>query len=233
MDKGNIEPPVKKERVAGESSNLTHTQQQARDYREKGLQFQQQGDYSSALSFYQKAVELDPTYCVAYNDLGVLYEASGQSSRAEECYLKAVQIDPTYLSGYTNLALYYETKRDFDQAAKYWKKRADLGSPNDPWAKKAQQRYTDITLSLSARPLEDLKEKEALDMVRQVGAEKDLLQKDNKELAKSYFEKAKRNFQKGDDVTAFKQAVDAIQLDPDNDEIEQFVEKIQTRLLSK
>ncbi len=213
--------------------NLNELQKQARIYRSQGMQLQQHGDLDAAMNLYQKAIELDPAYAVAYNDLGVIYEAKGFIDRAEESYLKAAKIDPAYLSAYTNLALLYQNKRELERAAFYWKKRAELGSPDDPWTEKARQRLEDIRFALSDNPMEDFKEQEAIGLLKDVANQKSLLKKDNRELAKFYFEKAKRSYRKGDEVAAFKQAVDANQLDPSNAEIEEFIEKLQRRLLSK
>jgi tetratricopeptide (TPR) repeat protein len=105
------------------------------------------GDLGSALTFYQKAVEIDPNYQVVYNDLGVIYEAMGESERAVASYLHALKIDPNYVSAYSNLALFYEDKRDLEKAAYYWGKRAELGGSDDLWGLKAQLRLKDIQLA--------------------------------------------------------------------------------------
>ena len=131
---------------------LTGLQKQARAYRDEGLRAQEIGNLEQAVIWYQKAIELDPAYAVAYNDLGILYEAGGAMDRAEGSYLKAIKVDPTYMSPYTNLAIFYENKRDLDKAAFYWKKRADLGSPFDPWTQKARQRLNDINVVLKGLP---------------------------------------------------------------------------------
>jgi tetratricopeptide (TPR) repeat protein len=216
-----------------EEENLSEIQKQARLYRNEGFQFQQKGDLDSAMKLYQKATILDPGYAVAYNDLGVIYETRGFTDGAEEYYLKAVKINPNYLSAYTNLAWLYEGKRDLEKAIFYWEKRVKLGSSDDPWTEKARQRLKDLRLVLSKRPFRDAQVEEAMDLLADVAAEKALLRKDNKYLAKNYFEKAKISFKKGDEVTALKLAVDAQQLDPSNDEIKEFIEKIQARVLSK
>ena len=78
-----------------------------------------------------------------------------------------------------------------------------------------------------------------------VSSDKDMLQlveesvsvfspyKDDKALAQSIFKKANLSYQKGDCAQALKLAVDAMQLDPSNTEIEEFINKLQVRLLSK
>jgi len=90
---------------------------QARKYREEGLENQRLGNLPAAMTLYQKAIALDPTYAVAYNDLGVIYEAAGYPDRAKESYFKAIKIDPSYLGSYTNIALLYEEQRDLERAA--------------------------------------------------------------------------------------------------------------------
>lgn len=149
-------------------NELSALQQQARLYRIQGVKFQEAGDLDSALKMYQKAAELDPAYAVVYNDLGIVYEAQGEDARAEESYLKALTIDPVLLSACTNLALLYENKRQLEKAVYYWKKRAELGDPNDPWTMKAQQRLEDVQLALSSNPLADVQERDVNNLVREV-----------------------------------------------------------------
>lgn len=219
--------PVKTEK------NLTSIQKEARAYREQGMKMQQAGDLDAAMGLYQKAIALDPAYAAPFNDLGVILEGKGFIDRAEDSYLRCITIDPDYVSAYTNLAMLNESKRDIAKAAIYWDKRAKLGSPDDPWTKKAQQRLNDIRLVLSDKPFDEAREQDVIKLMAEVSNNKSALQKDNKALAKSYFNKAKLYYKKGDDITAYKISIDAAQLDPTNKEIKEFVQKVQTRLLSK
>jgi len=235
-----LDSTVESRNLSGQKEkNLSKLQKEARDYRAQGLEYQRIGNLEAAMSLYQKAIQLDPSYSVAYNDLGIMYEANGLIDRAEEAYLKSIKIDPNYLSAYTNLALLYENKRDLNKAAFYWQKRAELGSPDDSWVQKAKQRLEDIRLVLSSKPFEDSREKEVVGLLKDVTVKKSILKKDkkdkkdNKQLAKDCFEKAKLRLKKGDEVTALKLAIDAGQLDPTNREIEEFTDKIQERLLSR
>jgi len=142
--------------------------QQARLYRLEGVKLQDAGDIDSALKLYQKAAELDPGYTDVFNDLGIIYEAQSQLDRAEESYLKAINLDPYFLASYTNLALLYENKRELEKAAYYWKKRAELGNPDDPWTLKAERRLEDVNLILSQNPIMDIREQEINDFTREV-----------------------------------------------------------------
>jgi len=216
-----------------EERDLTALQKQARKYRRQGLEYQRIGNIDEAMSFYQKAIELDPAYAVTYNDLGITYESKGMIERAIGAYLMAIKIDPSYLSAYTNLALIYENKRDLKQAAFYWEKRAQLGSYDDPWTEKARQRLKDIGLVLSNNPLEDAREEEVYSFLKDVENQKSILRKDDSALSNKHFDKAKQSYDRGDFATAIKEAVDAQQLNPANREIEKFIEKVQLRALSK
>jgi tetratricopeptide (TPR) repeat protein len=180
------------------------------------------------MALYQKAVELDPAYVIAYNDLGVIYEAKGLPQRAEASYLRSIKIDPNYLSAYSNLALLYENRGDFDKASFYWSKRIELGSPDDSWTGKARQHLEYISLILGRANTAEVS-----DLSQKVIAQKALLVGDDKELAKVFLQRAEQSFKKQDYAAALKQAIDAMQLDPSNREIRSFVDKAQLRLLSR
>lgn len=211
---------------------LSTMQGMARDYRDEGLALQKKGDLDGALAFYQKAAQMDPMYSVVYNDIGVLYEANGSYKDAAQSYLRAIQLDPGYPSPYTNLAILYEQGRDLKKAEFYWDKRVKLGPSTDPWTKKAKQRLDDIKMVLAGSPQKS-KEKDVLDLTKKIAKEKTAQKQDNKVLAKSYFDKAKLLYQKGDEVAAYQKASDAWQLDPANDAIQEFVERVQLRLLTR
>jgi len=206
---------------------------QAKKYREVGLEYQRSGNVAEALSYYQKAIAICPNYAVPYNDLGVLYEGMGSLGRAEESYLMSTKIDPLYCSAYTNLALLYEGQRDFDRAAYYWSKRVDVGSQDDPWTQKAANRLRDIRRSLSVKPFTDEREEDVLGLMKDIVENKSEIAKDQETLAQMHFKKARSCFDRGDMATAIKEALDAQQLDQDNPEIEAFIEKAELRALTR
>jgi tetratricopeptide (TPR) repeat protein len=235
--------------VAAQEERLTPLQQQARTYRAQGAQFQRIGNLDEAMAFYQKALEVDPAYAVACNDLGVIYEAKGLTDRAEKCYLMAIQIDPVYASPYANLALLCEGKRDLVMAAFYWGKRAALGDPADPWTAKAKQRFEDVRLVLGDSSL-SLHEQEVLEFMSQTTARKTavkeaeyekvtrskpaIVKKDpSLQQAKDLFWQAHVEYEAGNYEEALKKAVDAYLLDPENKNITDFIDKLQTMLLLK
>ncbi len=115
------------------------TKKMAAEYRDQGLKAQKGGDLDTALMYFQKSVELDPTLAIAYNDLGVVYEARGWNDKAKQAYGKAIDLDPTLASPYYNMGSIYEKEGDLEQAAYYFKKRVMIGDWNDEWTSKARQ----------------------------------------------------------------------------------------------
>lgn len=200
--------------------------EQARKYREEGLENQRVGNLPEAMSLYQKAIVLDPTYAVAYNDLGVIYEALGFPDRAKESYFRAIKVDPAYLSAYTNIALLYEEQRDLERAAFYWAKRVGLGSLDDPWTQKAVSRLKDIRTVLSKRPVADAREEDILGLIKDASAYKSVFNKADKVQAQNHLRKAIQYYKKRKLTTAIKEAAEAQALDQANPEIKEFIEKI-------
>lgn len=114
--------------------------EEAMNYRIQGYEAQRRGDKASALSLYQKAAALDPTYPTPLNDAGVLQEDAGRMGEAEISYKKALELNPNYLEAHANLAMLYERMGKKEQAVFHWMKRYQLGDPYDPWTARAEER---------------------------------------------------------------------------------------------
>jgi tetratricopeptide (TPR) repeat protein len=212
--------------------DLTEMQKQSRIYRIQGWDLQNQGRVEEAISCYQKAILLDPSYVVAYNDLGIAFEREGQTERAKQMYLEAIKTAPDYPNSYTNLALLYEEQRDYSNAALYWTRRAFLGEATDPWKEAAMKRFEDI-----ARAYPELYNKVQIQapiknvtLFEEETKPEDQKQ-DNKSRALSYLSRAKENFSQGQYVTALKYATIAEYIDSSNSEISSFVEQVRKTLL--
>jgi tetratricopeptide (TPR) repeat protein len=59
-----------------------------------GIEVAQKGLWKSAMHWWEKAVEIDPTYAAAYNNLAVAYEHEGLFDKARQAYEKALSLDP-------------------------------------------------------------------------------------------------------------------------------------------
>jgi len=124
----------------GAEETMRGLPQEARVYRQKGYQAQRRGHLKSAMAYYQKATFLDPSYATPYNDLGVIYEVLGKLEDAKHAYKTCAEINPYCLGAYSNLAMLSERHDDLQTAVSYWRERAELGLPNDPWTQKAKKR---------------------------------------------------------------------------------------------
>lgn len=60
-----------------------------------------------ALVWYQKAVEVDPSYALPYNNMSTIYQTRQDYYKAIECLKKAVENHSTYTLAYTNLGICY------------------------------------------------------------------------------------------------------------------------------
>lgn len=60
-------------------------------------------DLDSAIFYFSRAVELDPTFFQAYNNLGLAYEKKKEISNARFYYTKAVEINPEFKLAKDNL----------------------------------------------------------------------------------------------------------------------------------
>ena len=114
--------------------------EEAISYRIQGYEAQRRGDRANALSYYQKAAALDPTYPTPHNDAGVLLEEAGNLGEAEQAYLQALSLNPNYLEAHGNLAMLYERMGQKEKAIYHWMKRYQLGDPYDPWTARAEER---------------------------------------------------------------------------------------------
>ena len=203
---------------------------QAHQYRKEGFQAQLKGNYSDAVSSYEKAIELNPAYAVAYNDLGVVYEKMDLLDKAEASYKKAIEIDPHYASTYTNLALFYEKGKDFEEAARLWRRRIELGEPADTWTYKAKQHLENLS-KIDKRLYKIYEEVETLELIGEVKGLKRKIKDSSQLAAEVYFARGKEHYERGQYLKALKELHRATNLDPRNKKIEQLLIKAQKRAL--
>lgn len=194
----------------------------AKEYRDRGYQLQTKGQYKKALSFYQKAISIDPEFTEAYNDAGVVFEALGDSNNAIKMYTKSVQIDDSYLPAHTNLALLYEKLGNLKQAAKHWKKRYLSGKQGDYWWEQAKQRMFEWNIYPEVK--QELIEQEAMTLSKRISLKKkrkqeEMLRKNN-ERARMHYEVALGLFNSQDWSSAVKELDSALGINPIDKELQ-------------
>jgi tetratricopeptide (TPR) repeat protein/TolB-like protein/tRNA A-37 threonylcarbamoyl transferase component Bud32 len=81
-----------------------------------GLIYNGTGAYETAVSEFNRALELDPTLDTAYLNLGIAYERLKQADNAERTYRRAIDLKPQYWAAYGALGLYYYRNAKYKQA---------------------------------------------------------------------------------------------------------------------
>src|SRR5579871_7037758 len=79
----------------------------ALDAVDEGLKYYSKGftdNYKKAAIYFEKALELDPTYSQEALYLGRTYNALLEEDKAEQYFRRAVQIDPDYVEAHASLA---------------------------------------------------------------------------------------------------------------------------------
>ena len=80
-----------------------------------------------AIVAYNKAINLDPEYAIAYNNLGVIYlDGIGNVKEAARLFEKSIKINPLYTLANFNMARAYQAMGDLTDAAEYFQKSLDL-----------------------------------------------------------------------------------------------------------
>lgn len=221
--------------LAEMSDVSTENRKTAADYRDKGLQAQKTGDLDTALTYFQKAVELDPSLAVAYNDLGVVYEARGWNDRAKVAYGKALDLDPSLASPYYNLGSIYEKEGDYDRAIEYFKKRVSVGEWNETYTVKARQELKSLGVDdpeLKQEFLENhLARAESLNDVRGTPKGNDLDPRTRKRDARFHLLRGRELYYMGMYEEALKEVGMAEVLDPRSKEIQKTLEEVQRKSL--
>jgi tetratricopeptide (TPR) repeat protein len=78
-------------------------------------------DGGNAVTFYNKALELDPKLAAAKNGIGKIYETQKNQEYYLKAYEEAIQLDPAYAPAYFNLFYHYYF-RDVNKAGDYLQK---------------------------------------------------------------------------------------------------------------
>jgi arylsulfatase A-like enzyme/Tfp pilus assembly protein PilF len=102
-----------------------------------GLGYWKKGDEKRALEHYQKALELDNNFALAYSNLGALYHSiflrtknRGDLVQAMDYFKKAIECDPKLAIAYRGLGICYRIAGRADAAISVWEKALEL-SPGD------------------------------------------------------------------------------------------------------
>ena len=82
----------------------------------RGVSFSELGRYERAIEDFNRALEINPRYALAYNNRGAAYAKKGDLDRAISDFNRAIEINPGYADAYVNRGLAYYNKGDLDRA---------------------------------------------------------------------------------------------------------------------
>lgn len=95
-------------------------------YYNRGKQYAKDGQFDSALSDFNKALELNPNDYVVYYNRGLVYQNKENLDKAVADYSKCIEINPNYIYAYNNRGLIYDTRREYDKALVDYNKAIQL-----------------------------------------------------------------------------------------------------------
>ena len=84
------------------------------------------GDVSKATSYYEKALEFDPGFYLAFFQLGVLQKKQGQSKKAIESLQKVIEIKPDHDKTWFTLGTAYEADGNNNEAILHYNKAIEI-----------------------------------------------------------------------------------------------------------
>jgi len=98
------------------SDAIAKSPHKARPINDLGFAYCQLGNYTQAVSDYNKAIELDPQLADAYVGRGLSYANQGKFVQAISDYNKAITLEPTFAEAYNNRGIFYLHQGDSIQA---------------------------------------------------------------------------------------------------------------------
>ena len=104
-------------------------------YNNRGIAFNNLGDFQNAIENYNKAIELNPNNDSYYNNRGIAFKNLEDYDKAISDYSQAINLDPKEAIYYNNRGIAFKNLGDFQNAIENYNKAIEL-NPNNDSAKK-------------------------------------------------------------------------------------------------
>jgi glycosyltransferase involved in cell wall biosynthesis len=82
--------------------------------------------YETALTVFEKTVEIDPSYADGYYNLGLVLKQLHRLPESIKAYKKALKLSPNNIAIYQNLGVAYITFGSYNEAIEIWQKGLEL-----------------------------------------------------------------------------------------------------------
>ncbi|TMW60581.1 hypothetical protein Poli38472_000623 [Pythium oligandrum] len=88
--------------------------------------FSLQKEHDTALSFFQRSIQLDPYYTYAYTLSGHEYVANEDFEKAINCYRHAIRVDPRHYNAWYGLGTIYYRQEKFEFAEYHFRRALEI-----------------------------------------------------------------------------------------------------------
>lgn len=95
-----------------------------------GVIYNEIGDIKSSIKYYQKIIEIDPTYKDANYQLAIIYEDLGQIKKAILYYKRVLRLDPNHTLSMYNLAVLFDNNGKDEDSEKLYNKILNIDPHN-------------------------------------------------------------------------------------------------------
>jgi len=85
-----------------------------------GNAYKRQGNDQRAVSYFNKALNIDPNFVDALNNLGVFYAKRGEKDLAVKYFKRILEVDSEFSEAYTNIGYYYYLKGSYNESIQYY-----------------------------------------------------------------------------------------------------------------
>ena len=92
------------------------------------LTIQQNFTWRDPAAFYQRIVDMNPTFLKAYNNLGKIYAESNRCEEAIPVFQKAIAIQPRFIKAYNNAAVCLAQLGQKEEAIRYYQQALNMDS---------------------------------------------------------------------------------------------------------
>ena len=116
----------------------------AESHFQQGNKLVEQGRYDDAIEEYTKAIELNPSLAIAYNNRGNAYRILGQLLWAIEDLDETIRLNPGFAEAYFNRGLAYKVQGKKSEAIADFEKVITL-IDNPQWIEEARQEIEELS----------------------------------------------------------------------------------------